>query len=107
MRIEMDRGRAPYEALRFALQLRPDVIFLLSDGEFPQGIEDLLREENKVENLFGNSKKGEFAVNEPVDYKRLKKVERSLENLNVNEVTPVEALNFLNSLKISIEGKGD
>lgn len=54
MRIEMDRGLAPYEALRFALGLRPDVIFLLSDGEFPQGIEDLLREENKVENLFGD-----------------------------------------------------
>jgi hypothetical protein len=56
MRIEMDRGRAPYEAIRFALQLRPDVIFLLSDGEFPQGIEDLLREENNVENLFGDSR---------------------------------------------------
>jgi hypothetical protein len=55
MRIAMDRGRAPYDALRFALKLRPDVIFLLSDGEFPQGIEDLLREENKVENLFGDS----------------------------------------------------
>ncbi len=55
MRISMDRGRAPYEPLRFALGLKPDVIFLLSDGEFPQGIEDLLREENKVENLFGES----------------------------------------------------
>lgn len=55
MRIVKDKGRAPYEALRFALQLRPDVIFLLSDGEFPQGIEDLLREENHVENLFGEA----------------------------------------------------
>ena len=55
MSIAMDRGRAPYEALRFALKLKPDVIFLLSDGEFPQGIEDLLREENRVENLFGES----------------------------------------------------
>jgi hypothetical protein len=55
MRIAMDRGRAPYDPLRFALELKPDVIFLLSDGEFPQGIEDLLREENKVENLFGDS----------------------------------------------------
>ena len=54
MRIAKDMGRAPYDALRFALGLKPDVIFLLSDGEFPQGIEDLLREENVVENLFGD-----------------------------------------------------
>ena len=55
MRISMDRGRAPYDPLKFALKLKPDVIFLLSDGEFPQGIEDLLKEENKFENLFGDS----------------------------------------------------
>ncbi|MCG8649999.1 MAG: hypothetical protein MI861_09205, partial [Pirellulales bacterium] len=54
--ITIDRGKAPYEALRFALQLRPDAVFLLSDGEFPQGIEDLLKNENKVENLFGDRK---------------------------------------------------
>jgi len=54
MRIRMDRGRAPYEPLRFALKLKPDVIFLLSDGEFPQGIEDMLKEENRVVNLFGD-----------------------------------------------------
>ncbi len=56
MRISMDRGRAPYDPLRFALKLKPDVIFLLSDGEFPQGIEDLLKEENKIVNLFGDRK---------------------------------------------------
>ncbi|MFK8113831.1 MAG: hypothetical protein AB8B91_16640 [Rubripirellula sp.] len=55
MRISMDRGKAPYEPLRFALNLKPDVVFLLSDGEFPQGIEDLLTEENLVKNLFGES----------------------------------------------------
>ncbi|MEM6363257.1 MAG: vWA domain-containing protein [Planctomycetota bacterium] len=55
MRIQMDRGRAPYDPLRFALGLKPDVIFLLSDGEFPQGIEDLLLEENRVSNLFGET----------------------------------------------------
>ncbi|MCC9656936.1 hypothetical protein [Rhodopirellula halodulae] len=55
MRVSMDRGKAPYEPLRFALELKPDVIFLLSDGEFPQGIEDLLNEENRVTNLFGES----------------------------------------------------
>ena len=52
----MDRGRAPYEPLEFALELKPDVIFLLSDGEFPVGIESLLRERNRVENLFGESR---------------------------------------------------
>lgn len=56
MRISKDRGLAPYDALRFALKLKPDVIFLLSDGAFPQGIEELLIEENVVTNLFGDSK---------------------------------------------------
>ncbi|TWU19156.1 vWA domain-containing protein [Allorhodopirellula heiligendammensis] len=57
MRVEMDRGKAPYEPLEYALQrIKPDVIFLLSDGEFPQGIEDLLQKENKVTNLFGETK---------------------------------------------------
>ncbi|NND95817.1 MAG: hypothetical protein HKN47_00640 [Pirellulaceae bacterium] len=54
MRISMDRGRAPYDPLKFALGLKPDVIFLLSDGEFPQGIEDLLKESNHFSNLFGD-----------------------------------------------------
>jgi Mg-chelatase subunit ChlD len=54
MRVSMDRGKAPYEPLQYALgKLKPDVIFLLSDGEFPQGIEDLLSETNRVSNLFG------------------------------------------------------
>ena len=55
MRIQKDRGRAPYDPLKFALKLKPDVIFLLSDGEFPQGIEDMLKEENRVVNLFGDN----------------------------------------------------
>lgn len=55
MRVSMDRGKAPYEPLEYALtKLKPDVIFLLSDGEFPQGIEDLLSETNQVSNLFGD-----------------------------------------------------
>lgn len=53
--IQMDRGRAPYDALPFAIELRPDVIFLLSDGEFPQSIEDLLVKINRVDNLFGDN----------------------------------------------------
>lgn len=55
MGIRQDRGRAPYEPLEFVLQLRPDVIFLLSDGEFPQRIESMLQELNQVENLFGET----------------------------------------------------
>ncbi|PAY20168.1 hypothetical protein CKO51_06930 [Rhodopirellula sp. SM50] len=54
MTIKMDRGRAPYDALPFALELNPDVIFLLSDGEFPQRIEDMLGEINRIDNLFGD-----------------------------------------------------
>jgi hypothetical protein len=53
MGVEMDVGQAPYESLRFALKLKPDVIFLLSDGEFPEGIEGLLATANQAENLFG------------------------------------------------------
>lgn len=56
MRIKKDRGKAPYDPLKFALNLRPDVIFLLSDGEFPEGILELLKEQNHVENLFGETK---------------------------------------------------
>ena len=54
-KIQMDRGKAPYEALEYAIDLQPDVIFLLSDGEFPQRIEEHLRELNHSENLFGQS----------------------------------------------------
>jgi hypothetical protein len=54
MKVTMDSGKAPYDPLKFALNLGPDVIFLLSDGEFPAGIESLLSEGNHVENLFGD-----------------------------------------------------
>lgn len=54
MTVSMDRGKAPYDAIPFALDLSPDVIFLLSDGEFPQRIEDMLKEINRVDNLFGD-----------------------------------------------------
>ncbi len=55
MTVAMDRGKAPYDVLPFAIKLRPDVIFLLSDGEFPTKIEEILREQNREENLFGES----------------------------------------------------
>jgi hypothetical protein len=66
MTIRMDRGRAPYDALPFAIELDPDVIFLLSDGEFPQKIEDLLKEINRVENLFGDE--GPISIVHTISY---------------------------------------
>ena len=56
MRVRKDIGKAPYDPIEFALSLKPDVIFLLSDGEFPERIVTLLRDENKIENLFGDIK---------------------------------------------------
>jgi hypothetical protein len=35
--IEPDGGTAPLPAMKQALALRPDAVFLLSDGEFPEG----------------------------------------------------------------------
>lgn len=55
MTVEMNKGKAPYDVLPFALTLRPDVIFLLSDGEFPTRIEEILRDQNHEENLFGEN----------------------------------------------------
>lgn len=54
MGVRLQRGGPPDDALRFALQLRPDVIFLLSDGEFPQRIEGLVSQLNRSDNLFGD-----------------------------------------------------
>lgn len=56
MQIGLERGAPPDKALEFAFTLRPDAIFLLSDGEFPQRIEDLVAELNHDENLFGEQK---------------------------------------------------
>ncbi|MGV3484022.1 MAG: vWA domain-containing protein, partial [Planctomycetaceae bacterium] len=56
MKVQMNPGKAPYEVLPFALRLRPDVIFLLSDGEFPSRIEDILQAQNHQDNLFGESR---------------------------------------------------
>ncbi|MEO1525563.1 MAG: vWA domain-containing protein [Planctomycetota bacterium] len=66
MSIQMDRGRAPYDAIPFALDLRPDAIFLLSDGEFPQRIEDLLKETNRIDNLFGDD--GPISIVHTISY---------------------------------------
>lgn len=52
--ITQEKGKSgdAAEAMAFALGLRPDVIFLLSDGEFPEKVETMLKENNKIENLF-------------------------------------------------------
>ncbi len=54
MTIGLDRGAPPDEALRWAFQLEPEVIFMLTDGEFPDHTEKLLQELNHQENLFGS-----------------------------------------------------
>jgi hypothetical protein len=55
MTIQQGAGRHPTALLPFVLKMRPDVIFLLSDGEFPDSVGELLKSENKMENLFGES----------------------------------------------------
>jgi len=55
MTIQQQRGKSPPEVLEFAFKLRPDVIFLLSDGEFSAKTEVVIREKNRQENLFGDS----------------------------------------------------
>ena len=55
MAIQQARGQSPPEVLKFAFKLRPDVIFLLSDGEFTAQTETVIRENNLQENLFGES----------------------------------------------------
>jgi len=55
MAVQQARGQSPPEVLKFAFKLRPDVIFLLSDGEFTAQTETVIRENNFQENLFGES----------------------------------------------------
>jgi hypothetical protein len=55
MAVQQARGQSPPDVLKFAFKLRPDVIFLLSDGEFTAQTETVIRENNRQENLFGES----------------------------------------------------
>ena len=57
MRVKMEGGssKEAKTALEFALSLKPDCIFLLSDGEFQKQVEEFLVDANRVENLFGES----------------------------------------------------
>ncbi len=53
LQVELERGGPPGDALEIAFGLRPDVIFLLSDGEFPVEIETQVAELNRNPTLFG------------------------------------------------------
>lgn len=55
MTIQQQPGKSPTEVLPFAFKLRPDVIFLLSDGEFAAQTEEVIRKHNRRDNLFGET----------------------------------------------------
>ncbi len=55
MTVEKEPGKAPDEALKLAFKLEPEVIFLLTDGEFPDRTEALIRQLNQRESLLGDS----------------------------------------------------
>jgi len=44
--VEPDGGTSPRDAVRQALALRPDAVFLLSDGDFPEGAADEIAKAN-------------------------------------------------------------
>lgn len=56
MQVSQERGKNPGDVLEFSLKLKPDVIFLLSDGSFPEFILTMLQEQNRIDNLFGETK---------------------------------------------------
>ena len=56
MTITMQPGRWPEEALQWAFELRPDCIFLLTDGEMSQRVLPLVREGNIVDTLIDGPK---------------------------------------------------
>lgn len=45
--IEPDGQTDPRAAIRQALSLQPDAVFLLSDGEYPRGVVDAVRQSNR------------------------------------------------------------
>ena len=56
MGISMQPGKWPEEALEFAFTLRPDCIYLLTDGEMSQRVVPLIQRENIVETLLDGPK---------------------------------------------------
>jgi hypothetical protein len=54
--IAMQPGRWPEEALEFAFSLRPDCIFLLTDGEMSQRVVPMIEQHNIVDTLLDGPK---------------------------------------------------
>lgn len=54
--LSMQPGRWPKEALTFAFKLRPDCIFLLTDGAMPDYVPEMVRSNNIVETLLDGPK---------------------------------------------------
>lgn len=52
MSLGMQSGKWPEEALELAFELRPDCIFLLTDGAMPARVESFIAERNLIDNLF-------------------------------------------------------
>ncbi len=44
--LSVDGGTEPSEAMQIALEMQPDVIFFLTDGEIPEGTRDIARQHN-------------------------------------------------------------
>ena len=56
MTVTPHKGAWPREALEKAFELRPDCIFLLTDGEMPERVLTLIEERNMVQTLFEGPK---------------------------------------------------
>ncbi len=48
-RVDFGRFTSPLTSVQFAVELRPDAIFLLTDGEFRDRTDEFLRTENRIE----------------------------------------------------------
>jgi len=51
---ELKLGTRPLESMKFALKLRPDAIYFLTDGKLHDSTEDFLKEKNKREDAYGD-----------------------------------------------------
>jgi hypothetical protein len=56
MTLKMQPGKWPKEALEFSFTLRPDCVFLLTDGAMPDYVADMVAEKNIVETLLDGPK---------------------------------------------------
>lgn len=84
MTIQQGPGKSPVDVLKFAFTLRPDVIFLLSDGEFSALTETVIRERNRQENLFGDS--GPISIIHTIRYPGYSKAEAERADLQMRRI---------------------